>query len=199
MNAVSLAAGAARPPAVRAFVEFVLKAFEIRPARQILRSDAANAPPPSRNGTARAPSRDPSAPLDGMTVLIVDDNETNIFVLQAFLAGFGPKSVLTARSGEEALGLLRSRECDMIFMDIQMPGLDGVATTQAIRNGSDRRRATAPIVAVTAACRVFGPGDAAQAGMDGYVEKPVSREVLRREIEKAAGLVEERRSRSSVA
>lgn len=136
---------------------------------------------PAQQEKARAPG----GLLHGLTVLIVDDNETNIFVLKAFLTAYQPKEILAARCGREALDVLSMRDCDLIFMDIQMPGLDGVMATELIRKSTNERLAQLPVIAVTAACHVFNADNAAAAGMDGYIEKPVTWKLLQTQIVKA--------------
>src|SRR5258708_27685124 len=92
-----------------------------------------------------------SAPLPApdarARVLIVDDQPTNLLVLEAFLGDLGVQLV-PARSGEEALALLAEQSFALVLLDVRMPGLDGFETARRIR-GQDRHGRT-PIIFVTA-------------------------------------------------
>ncbi|MBK1732565.1 response regulator [Thiococcus pfennigii] len=103
-------------------------------------------------------------------VLIVDDNEGNLEMLAVYLRTKGCE-VVTAGSGETAIAEARERFPDVILMDVQMPGMDGLETTRRLRRDRDLRRT--PIVALTALAM---PGDREQcleAGMDDYLTKPI--------------------------
>ncbi|MER7666859.1 HAMP domain-containing protein [Kitasatospora sp. NPDC096128] len=110
-------------------------------------------------------------PLDGRTVLIVDDDVRNVFALAAALEQRG-LNVLHAADGQAGLDLLRERPgIDLVLMDVMMPGLDGYAAVAAIR--ADERFARLPVIAVTAKAM---PGDrdkSLAAGADDHVAKPV--------------------------
>ncbi|MCL4858159.1 MAG: response regulator [Caldilineaceae bacterium] len=104
-------------------------------------------------------------------ILIVEDNETNIRTLTDYLAAKQYR-LDTARSGSEAIQLVRSHRPDLILMDIQMPGMDGLEVIKFVR-GDDALRAI-PIIALTALAM---PGDrekALAAGASDYLSKPVS-------------------------
>ncbi|MEZ4616194.1 MAG: histidine kinase N-terminal 7TM domain-containing protein [Caldilineaceae bacterium] len=104
-------------------------------------------------------------------ILLVEDNETNIYTFTDYLALTGHE-VVVARSGMEALARLAEVEPALIIMDIQMPQMDGWETTSKIRMLPNY--ATVPIIAVTALAM---PGDRDRcfaAGMNDYLSKPVS-------------------------
>jgi CheY-like chemotaxis protein len=108
--------------------------------------------------------------LAGRRVLVVEDNPVNQEVAAALLGAVGLQ-VETADDGITALELTRTRRYDLVLMDMQMPRLDGLATTRALR---ERDGAALPIVAMTA--NAFGE-DRAQclaAGMNDHVAKPVN-------------------------
>ncbi len=95
------------------------------------------------------------------------------------LAGHG-FSVLEAANGEEALRLIRAQRPDLILMDLQLPGMDGLTLTRMI--GSDPATCGIPTVALTA-CAMAGDEDRArEAGCVGYITKPVSVSELPRQI-----------------
>ncbi|RFP66335.1 sensor histidine kinase [Hymenobacter lapidiphilus] len=97
--------------------------------------------------------------------------------MQTMLRGWGVVTD-TASSGRAALTLFRQHHYAVVLMDIQMPGLDGVATTQLLRQHPDPARAATPVVALTAHAM---PGDAERyraAGLDGYLAKPFREQAL---------------------
>ena len=114
--------------------------------------------------------------LDGARVLIVEDNPTNQRVAQRMLERAGCL-VTVAANGFEALEAFRSAPFDIVFMDCQMPEMDGYAATRAIRElEADGRRT--PIVALTANAMEGDRERCLECGMDDFVAKPVRREIM---------------------
>ncbi|MDQ3000160.1 MAG: PAS domain S-box protein [Fibrobacterota bacterium] len=111
-------------------------------------------------------------------VLIVDDHPVNLTVASAILKKLGcdPETVL---SGDEAITALRRKRYDLIFMDCQMPGMDGFETTVRIRTQEGSGRKT-PIIALTAHAITGVREICLSAGMDDYVSKPFTHETLLR-------------------
>jgi signal transduction histidine kinase/CheY-like chemotaxis protein len=111
---------------------------------------------------------------DGEThplVLLAEDNDTNIMAMQEYLKFKGFR-VAVARNGTEAIEMTELLGPDLILMDIQMPGMDGLEATRRIRGNSALKQA--PIVALTALAM---PGDrerCLEAGANDYLSKPVS-------------------------
>jgi CheY-like chemotaxis protein len=103
----------------------------------------------------------------------VEDNPTNQKLALAILARERYTAVV-AGSGDEAVALCRERggEFDLILMDVQMPGIDGLETTRAIREMEGGRRRI-PIVAVTARAMQGDRDRCLAAGMDDYLAKPI--------------------------
>lgn len=131
--------------------------------------------PQTRAGNSRVgpSSRLGPAPL----VLVAEDNETNFELLDAYLTSQGYR-VAHAVDGVEAVAKGRSLRPDLVLMDIQMPGMDGLQATRLLRAEADLKVARVPIVAVTAMAL---PGDrerCMEAGVDGYLAKPVSLHAL---------------------
>ncbi len=116
-----------------------------------------------------------------LQILIVDDLSTNREVATAILERFG-HSVDAAGDGLEALRTAESRLYDVILLDIQMPGLDGVSVAQRIRAG-DGPNALTPIVAMTANVLPRQIARFREAGMDAHVAKPIVRRELVAAIE----------------
>ncbi len=146
--------------------------------------------PVSRDGLLRAlkravPHQAQSRPQTGSfpslpwpakpRVLAVDDYEANRLLMGEFLRAQHVE-VVVASSGEEALDLWRDQHFDMIFMDIQMPGMDGIATTAKIREEESGRRT--PIIALTAHVGTEEKSRLLSAGLDDYLSKPVSESQL---------------------
>ena len=107
-----------------------------------------------------------------LRVLVAEDNAVNQQVAAGMLERAGHEAVVAA-NGREALALLEREAFDLVLMDVQMPELDGLETTAAIR---ERERVTGghlPIVAVTAHAMKGDAERCLAAGMDGYLAKPL--------------------------
>jgi PAS domain S-box-containing protein len=115
-----------------------------------------------------------------LSLLVVEDERINRSVAQRLLGKLGHRAAC-AESGEEALDVLASAAFDCILMDIQMPGLDGVETTRAIR---DTLGLDTPIVALTAHAMEGDRRRFLDAGMQGYVSKPFDLMELQEELER---------------
>ncbi len=109
--------------------------------------------------------------LSETRVLVVDDHVTNRKLMCTLYAKAGA-TVDTAADGEEALRKLASARFDLIFMDIQMPGMNGMETLERIR-GLDRGAQRTPVIAVTAAVWLGERERLIRAGFDDCVMKPV--------------------------
>ncbi|QJB55614.1 ATP-binding protein [Pseudodesulfovibrio sp. zrk46] len=109
----------------------------------------------------------------GLDVLLVEDDRVSRMVAERLLVKMGCR-VATAENGQEALDVLRDDLYDVVLMDIQMPVLNGIEATQAIRNGeAGEVNATIPIVAMTAYATASDGEKFIAAGMDRHVTKPV--------------------------
>lgn len=105
-------------------------------------------------------------------ILAVDDNAANLQLIGELLADLGAEVTL-AESGEDALEKYSPSAFDLIFMDIQMPGIDGLETTRRIRKIESGKERT-PIVALTAHAMTDQKAELLLAGLDDYLSKPVS-------------------------
>ncbi len=106
-------------------------------------------------------------------ILLVDDNPLNIKVARLLLKRLG-QQVTTAANGLEALEMLADRRFDLVFMDVEMPGLDGMETTRRIRAGTAVEAAqNVLIAAMTAHTLPEIRAQCFQAGMNDYVTKPL--------------------------
>ncbi len=125
-----------------------------------------------------------AAVLDGVRVLVVEDNATNRVIATKLLEHLGA-SVETAADGYLGVEAAERGGFDLILMDIQMPGIDGVEAARRIRALGGAAAAT-PIVALTANVLSHQRQAYLDAGMDGVVGKPISPADLFREITEAA-------------
>ncbi len=106
-------------------------------------------------------------------ILVVDDNQTNLAVAKGLIGKFGLDTT-TVNSGQAALAALRERRYDLVFMDIEMPGLDGLATTALIHEPSNGALdPQVPIVALTAHAMAEDRARCLAAGMNDYLAKPI--------------------------
>ncbi|MCO4098016.1 MAG: response regulator [Gemmatimonas sp.] len=117
-------------------------------------------------------------------VLLVEDNVVNQAVAEGMLVKLGYE-VCIAENGEEALARIGAESFDLIFMDVQMPVLDGVAATREIRRREGSARHT-PIVAMTANAMADEREQCLAAGMDDHLAKPVRLAVLQDVLQRYA-------------
>jgi CheY-like chemotaxis protein len=148
---------------------------EFRVTLTLRRIDVEAQPEAARPEPARA---DRGRPL---RILVAEDNQVNQMLMVAMLGQMGHFCDVVA-NGREALQQIRSTPYDLVLMDIQMPEMDGVAATQAIRR-LPGPVARVPIVAVSANVLPEQRQSYLAAGMDDYVPKPVDRARLQAAIE----------------
>lgn len=124
---------------------------------------------------------DSSAPLSGR-VLVVEDDRVNQKVIQLMLTKLGIQSEVVG-DGEHAVerALAEVDRWDLILMDLQMPGMDGLEATRRIRAHPTGK--TVPIVAITANAMPEDRAACEAVGMNGFVPKPIRKEELRRVLE----------------
>src|SRR3954470_12093527 len=104
------------------------------------------------------------------TILLVEDNETNM-KLSKFLLESADHTVLTATNAEAGLALAREQRPSLILMDIQLPGMDGLAATAQLK--ADPRTKDIPVIALTALAMKGDEERIRAAGCDGYIAKPL--------------------------
>ena len=103
-------------------------------------------------------------------ILVVEDNPKNLKLAHDVLA-FSGYDVVTAETGERGVAVALADPPDLILMDLQLPGIDGVEALHRIRG--DARCREIPIVAVTAFAAEDDRSDAFAAGFDGFLQKPL--------------------------
>ena len=117
-------------------------------------------------------------PLRPLSLLVVEDSNTNRVVIEAMLRDMG-HYVTAVSSGREAIRALSERHFDGVFMDIQMPGMDGLEATAIIRErGGPVLDRDIPVIALTANVMKEDRERYLAEGMSGYLPKPVTREDL---------------------
>jgi two-component system, sensor histidine kinase and response regulator len=107
-----------------------------------------------------------------LRILVAEDNPVNQVVIIRALQKMGHTPVL-AQNGKEALTLASTEKFDLVFMDVQMPKMDGLAATGAIRKSEEQSGLHLPIFAMTAHAMRGDRERCIAAGMDGYIGKPV--------------------------
>ncbi|MGL6264475.1 two-component sensor histidine kinase BarA [Aeromonas jandaei] len=125
------------------------------------------------------PAQPSARQLQPIKVLAVDDNAANLKLIAAMLREMVTQVVL-CKNGKEAVKQAQSQPFDIIFMDIQMPIMDGISATQAIRSQS--LNTETPIVAVTAHAIPGERERLIRQGMDDYLAKPIDESMLARLI-----------------
>ena len=157
-----------------------LDAFVLKPIRQAALLDTLRAldRSPAREAV-QGDSAPPATPAPGagrMRILVAEDSPVNQLVAQSMLVRFGHRVDLAA-NGIEAVEAVSRFPYDLVFMDVQMPDMDGYEATRAIRalQGEAKR---VPIIAMTANAMKGDAESCLDAGMDDYLAKPVSLEAV---------------------
>lgn len=117
----------------------------------------------------------------GLRLVVAEDNKTNQLLIARLLEKLG-HTVTLAGDGTEVLTLLENQEFDGLFMDIQMPNMDGLETAAAIREWEKRRGTYLPIIALTAHAMEGYREVCLQSGMDEYLTKPIQVAELNRAV-----------------
>lgn len=127
----------------------------------------------------------PTAPAPSYRILVAEDLEVNQIVIEQFLAAAG-HHVTLAGDGLAALEALQRAHFDLVLMDMEMPEIDGLAATKAIRAMSAPLR-DIPIVALTANAMLGDTATCKEAGMNDYLSKPIDRKRLLATVARWAG------------
>lgn len=125
----------------------------------------------------------------GKKALLVEDNELNREIATAIIEEIGLE-VDIAEDGTDAVNMMSSaegRKYDLIFMDIQMPKMDGYTATREIRTLDDPKCANIPIIAMTANAFEEDRKKAIKAGMNGHIAKPISADAILENLEQIFG------------
>ncbi|MFO7695498.1 MAG: response regulator, partial [Vicinamibacterales bacterium] len=162
-----------------AFLAKPLKLVDLRDCLARLAAPAAELP-----ASGPAPVTNPIGPH--LRALVVDDNAVNQKLAVRLLEKLGMRADQVG-SGREALDAVALVPYDVVFMDVQMPDMDGLQTTRAIRVRELATNRRLPVIAMTARAMKGDRELCLDAGMDDYVSKPIDRDSLRRAIETVLG------------
>ncbi len=114
--------------------------------------------------------------------LVVDDFSTMRRMVRSVLHELGYNDVVEADDGNAALPILKQGSIDFLVTDINMPGMQGIELLKAVR--ADPKLSKLPVLLVTAEAKREQIVEAARAGVNGYVVKPFTAQVLKEKIEK---------------
>ncbi len=126
--------------------------------------------------------------LNGLKILVADDNEYNRIVAHDTLLSKCDVSILSASSGKEAIEALRYNDFDLILMDVQMPEMNGFEATKYIREDFASPKKDIPIIALTASVLRTDLDKCRLAGMNSYIPKPFNPSQLIRGIAEVMGI-----------
>lgn len=161
-----------------------LRAALAKALAALVRADSAEQPDPRLQSQSFGAARKPTAELP-LRILLAEDNTVNQRVAMRLLERRGHHVIVVA-NGKEALHALEQESFDLVVMDVQMPQMDGLEATAAIRAKERTRGGHIPIVAMTAHAM---KGDAERcyaAGMDAYISKPIIGADLFKVVEQSA-------------
>ena len=139
-------------------------------------------PTPAASQGAAANLISPPDPLQGLQVLLAEDNPVNQKVAMRMLERLG-HSVSVAGNGLQALARMKERSFDLVLMDVQMPEMDGLEAARSIR-AQEAGKTHVPIIALTAHAMDSHRDECLAAGMDSFITKPIRFEALKLEIER---------------
>ncbi len=122
-----------------------------------------------------------------LRILLAEDNAVNQKLASRLLEKHG-HGVVIAGNGREALAAVEKESFDLILMDVQMPEMDGFETTRTIRQGEAKTGNHIPIIAMTAHAMKGDEERCLEAGMDGYVSKPINAAELLAAIDETVNL-----------
>ena len=120
----------------------------------------------------------------GVRILLAEDNRVNQAVASRLLGKLG-YTLTIANNGHEAMKLVKDRSFDLVLMDVQMPELDGLGATKRIREHERSTHGHIPIIAMTAHAMKSDHARCLEAGMDGYLTKPINPQELVAAIDSA--------------
>jgi CheY-like chemotaxis protein len=167
----------------------LVKPLRRLPLWEILRREKSVTPSPSSTG-ASFRGVDQDAGGGGLRILLAEDNIVNQRLISRILEKMG-HTVVVANDGPAALDILSQQQFDLVAMDMQMPVMDGIEPTQKIRLNEPGTGHYTPIIPITANAFDDDRRKCFEAGMNGYVIKPVSAKALGDEVGRVMALFKE--------
>jgi PAS domain S-box-containing protein len=168
LRAMRVAACLTKPAKQSELLDAIINALSSASGSKVFRSPRI----PHRIGRARRPLR----------ILVAEDNPVNQELVLELLKQRGHMAVV-AENGQRALAAARDGNFDAVLMDVQMPRMSGIEATRAIREAEKATGAHVPIIAMTAHAMKGDPERCLEAGMDGYVSKPIQAAELFKAVE----------------
>lgn len=129
------------------------------------------------------------AELHPLTILVVDDNFVNRKIIRTILSKLG-YDCSEAINGKEAVAMQKSSSFDYIFMDLDMPIMSGIEATEIIRASKNKQ---IEIIAVTANVSSETRENCRKAGMNGYLEKPITTSIVKEQLLKSWARIRKRK------
>ena len=121
-------------------------------------------------------------PPQDIRVLVVDDMSTMRRIIKTILNQLGYSNIEEAENGKQALGKLKKEKFDFVITDWNMPEMDGLELVKQIRSDDDLK--SIPVLMVTAEAKKENVMEALKAGVNNYIVKPFTPEVLKEKMEK---------------
>jgi CheY-like chemotaxis protein len=122
--------------------------------------------------------------LQGLRILVVDDHEDTLEMMRMLVASFGAK-VDVAQDGRQALRLARRKRPDAILTDLAMPRMDGLELVRRLR--ADPALSRVPVLAVSGRNEDADFMESCDAGFDGHLVKPITRQILESQLARIFG------------
>ena len=118
--------------------------------------------------------------MSNKTILVIEDNDLNLKLVKSLLK-LGNYTTLEAADAETGIRLAREKKPDLILMDIQLPGMDGLTATKILKGDGALKRT--PIIALTSHAMDGDEQKAKEAGCNGYISKPIDTRIFLQAIE----------------
>ena len=122
--------------------------------------------------------------MGGELILIIEDNEKNRKLCRDVLNVKGYQTI-ESETAEEGLTLVREKKPNLVLMDIQLPGIDGITALKQLR--ADPEMAHVPVIAITASAMTHNRATMLAEGFDGYQTKPITLKEFLGEVERVLG------------
>ncbi|MDB5654540.1 MAG: hybrid sensor histidine kinase/response regulator [Tardiphaga sp.] len=171
-----------QPAEATAFTGYLVKPLRAASLAARLTPQANSAPTRVIDDLAEPGTAAPAPSTTSLSILVAEDNEINALLMRSLLARLGHRAVVTSDGDAALKSWLASQSAgtpyDLVLMDIQMPKLDGIEAARQIRHREAGQSRRTPILALTANTLAEDRQACFEAGMDGFLVKPLDREKL---------------------